>query len=159
MMPQLDIVKEFFVVHTPEVAHPNRKNAVPSSEASLEVNHGVQSDIPEREFQVIDELPVIKTVNSGTNLPVNPGTDLSENPEVQPEREKNADTSYSPTLVVQDPNHKRESSIEGSSSAGRISQQNFSQIVHPITQGYAPTGDMQRDLHTSRRGGCNPDLN
>lgn len=65
-MPQLDIVKEFFVVHTPEVAHPNKKNAVPLSEASLEVNHLVQSDIPEREFQVIDELPVIKTVNSGT---------------------------------------------------------------------------------------------
>lgn len=207
-MPQLEIVNESVVVHTSEVTQPNRESAViPSPEERLEINQGVQSELPGREFQVIDEIPVIE--------PVNLRADLPENPEVQPEREKDADMSRSPTLGVQDLNHNGESFIPESSLAEKKlideeetndaekdeielrrsvrhrekpkiltypelgnplvtivqsllqglnvalseSLQDFSQIGHPVTRGYTPVGDMQRDLHNSKRGGCNPDSN
>uniref|UniRef100_A0A9J7XFR7 Gypsy retrotransposon integrase-like protein 1 n=1 Tax=Cyprinus carpio carpio TaxID=630221 RepID=A0A9J7XFR7_CYPCA len=206
-VPQLDIVNESFVVHTSGVTHPNKESAViPSFEASSEINQGVQSELPVREFQVIDELSVTEPLSSKTDLP--------ENPEIQPEREKDADMSRSPTLDLQDPNHNGESFIlESSSTKKKLideetndaekdeielrrsarhrekpkiltypelgnplvtivqsllqglnvalseSLQDSSQIGHLLTQGYAPIGDMQRDLHNSKRGGCNPDSN
>lgn len=57
-MPQLDVVNESFVVHTPKVTHPNRKATIVLI-SSLEVNQEVQH-----------------------NLPANPKVDLPANPEV-----------------------------------------------------------------------------
>lgn len=52
-----------------------------------------------------------------------------------------------------------QSLLQGLNVALSESLQDSSQIGHLLTQGYAPIGDMQRDLHNSKRGGCNPDSN
>ncbi|KAK3558685.1 hypothetical protein QTP86_023232 [Hemibagrus guttatus] len=94
LMPQFDLVDVSFAVHTPEVPQPIRKSAVVLlPETGSMGNQGVQSNSPERELQVIDEL----LVDSETNLPVNPGAELSEHPVVQPEREENAGMNLPPT--------------------------------------------------------------
>lgn len=213
LMPQIDVVDESFVVHTPEVTHLVRESAiVPLPETDLEVNQGVQSDSTDGEFQVIDELPVDFEID----LPVTPGADLLENPMVQSEREKNAEVNCPSTSTVRNPDYNGELPTLGSSSVGKglfgaeeteyeadegeielrrsvrhrekpktltypelgnplvtivqsllqglnialaESLQDFSRMGQPAFQGFAPVGDMQRDLHNSKRGGCNPDSN
>lgn len=207
-VPQLDIVNESFVVHTSGVTDPNKESVViPSFEVSSEITQGVQSELPVRDLQVIDELSVTEPLNSKMDLP--------ENPEIQPEREKDADMSRSPTLDLQDQDHNGESFILESNSPEKKrideeetndaekdeielrrsarhrekpkiltypdlgnplvtivqsllqglnvalleSLQDSSQIGHLLSRGYAPIGEMQWDLHNSKRGGCNPDSN
>ncbi len=46
LMPQFELVNESFVVHTPEVAHSNRNNAVvPAPKTDSDVNQEIQSEI------------------------------------------------------------------------------------------------------------------
>ncbi len=52
-----------------------------------------------------------------------------------------------------------QSLLQGLNAALSESLQDSSRMGQPAFQGYAPVSDMQRDLHNSKRGGCNPDIN
>ncbi len=52
-----------------------------------------------------------------------------------------------------------QSLLQGLNAALSESLQDSSRMGQPAFQGYTPVSDMQRDLHNSKRGGCNPDIN